>query len=147
DSQPSSLSRDSRPLCYTVLTLRRPSIRIVSDIYLIHPSLPIVAILRVSVSASCADWTLLIAETSRLSQYFEASVGFSVRLRAVIRLRQQTVAVVRRVFVRRNAILGPIFMPLPSPIFVRVMFQKELHVFSAVAAKHFDVARGTRTHH
>src|SRR6476646_5483095 len=74
------------------------------------------------------------------------SVGFSVSGLAVIRLGQQTVAVVRRVFVRGNRVLRLILMPLPPKVIVRVIFEEELHIFLTVAAEQFDVPRGTRNH-
>src|SRR5579864_9474142 len=75
------------------------------------------------------------------------SVRFTVSGLAVIRLGQQTVAVVRRIFVRGNGILGPILMPLPAKVIVRVIFEEELHIFLAIAAKYLDVVSGIGTQH
>src|SRR6185312_883517 len=68
-------------------------------------------------------------------------VGFLVSELTVIQLGQQTVAVVRRIFVPGNGILGPIFVPLPPKVVARIIFEVELHIFPAVTAKQLNVVR------
>src|SRR6185437_9743003 len=68
----------------------------------------------------------------------------SVRLSAtgpiVIGLGQQTVAVVWRVFMFGDGIAGPIFLPLPTEVVIRVILEVEPHIFLAAAAEQLDMA-------
>src|SRR5579872_243575 len=78
---------------------------------------------------------------------------WSVRLLAsgwtIVRLGQQTVAVVRRVLVRGKGIIGEIRVPLPAPIVISVILEVEPVIFLAATAEHWDMPRriGIRRQH
>src|SRR5260370_2224745 len=71
----------------------------------------------------------------------QASVGLSAIGGTLIRLGQQTVAVVRRVLVHRNGIIGKFLLPMPAPRVIRVILEIEQVIFLAAAAEHLDVVR------
>ena len=70
-----------------------------------------------------------------------ASVWLSANGLTVIWFGQQTVTVVRRIFVRGKGIFGEILMPLLAPGIISVIFEVELVIFLAAAAEYLDVPR------
>src|SRR5262249_53404481 len=77
-----------------------------------------------------------------------SSVGLLAVVRIVIRLRQHTVAVVRRVFVPGNRIVGKFLLPMLPRGIVGVILEVEQVIFLAAAAEQLDVARriGSQRH-
>ena len=76
---------------------------------------------------------------TRMIPMSQASVGLSASGRTVIRFGQQTVTVVRRVFVRGNWIIGEILPPVLTPSVISVILEVELVIFLAAATKHLDM--------
>src|SRR5258708_5632088 len=62
-------------------------------------------------------------------------------IRIVIWFGQQTVAVVRRVFAKRNGIVGKILLPMPSKVLAGVIPEVELVICLAAASEQLDVVR------
>src|SRR5262249_6000433 len=74
-----------------------------------------------------------------------ASVRLSASRRTVICLGQRTVAVVRRLFVPGNEIVGEVLVPMLPEDVVRVKLEIEQIIFLAAAAEHLDVVRRIRS--